>query len=118
MAIDVFLIVFYKYDNEALHKLEKWYISIITTLVFIPALIFLFIHTEERGPMFASVTVSACFGCQYGNLQNSTDLVFHISAVGNVSHNILLRTYMVGVFTQTSLICNPNQFPGLQYSSP
>jgi len=68
MAIDVFLIVFYKYDSEALHRLEKWYIGIITTLVFTPAVTFLFIHTKERGPMFASVTVSVSRLCQYGNL--------------------------------------------------
>jgi hypothetical protein len=59
MAIDVFLIVFYKYNSEALRKLEKMYIVIITSLVFIPAITFLFIHTKERGPMYASVTVSA-----------------------------------------------------------
>jgi hypothetical protein len=59
MAIDVFLIVFCKYDAEDLHKLEKKYIAVITTVVFIPAFTFLFIHTKERGPMYASVTVSA-----------------------------------------------------------
>jgi hypothetical protein len=59
MAIDVFLIVFYKYDTEDLHKLEKKYITVITTVVFVPAFTFLFIHTEEKGPMLASVTVSA-----------------------------------------------------------
>jgi hypothetical protein len=58
MAIDVFLIVFYKYDTEDLHKLEIKYIAIITALVFIPAASFLFVHTKERGPMFGSVTVS------------------------------------------------------------
>jgi hypothetical protein len=59
MAIDVFLVVFYKYETEDLHKLEKKYIVIITSLVFTPAFTFLFIHTKERGPMFGSVTVSA-----------------------------------------------------------
>lgn len=58
MAIDVFLIVFYKYDTEDLHKLEIKYIAIITALVFIPATSFLFVHTKERGPMYGSVTVS------------------------------------------------------------
>ncbi|PMD45810.1 putative cAMP receptor [Hyaloscypha variabilis F] len=57
MAIDVFLIVFYKYDTEDLHKLEIKYIAIITALVFIPAASFLFVHTKERGPMFGSVTI-------------------------------------------------------------
>lgn len=59
MACDVFLIVFYKYEAEDLHKLEVKYIGVITTLVFIPAVTFLFIRTPERGPMYGSVTVSA-----------------------------------------------------------
>jgi hypothetical protein len=57
MAIDVFLIVFYKYDTVDLHKLEKKYLAIITTVVFIPAFSFLFIRTPEKGPMYGSVTV-------------------------------------------------------------
>lgn len=57
-AINVFLVVFYQYDAESLRKLEKVYIVVITALVFIPALVFLFINTSERGPMYSSVTVS------------------------------------------------------------
>jgi hypothetical protein len=59
MAIDVFLIVFYKYDTEDLHKLERRYIAVITTLVFVPACTFLFVETKERGPMYGSVSVSS-----------------------------------------------------------
>lgn len=58
MAYDVFLIVFRRRDGRDLHKLEVKYISIITTVVFIPALVFLFIHTPEKGPMYGGVTVS------------------------------------------------------------
>ena len=58
-AINVFLVVFYQYDAEALRKLEKTYIGVITALVLIPAVAFLFIHTPEKGPMYSSVTVSA-----------------------------------------------------------
>lgn len=58
-AWNVFLTVFYQYDAVALRKLEKMYIGVITALVFIPALTFLFIHTSERGPMYSSVTVGA-----------------------------------------------------------
>lgn len=59
MAIDVFLIVFYKFEAEALRKLEMKYIGVITALVFIPAVTFLFIRTPEKGPMYGSVTVGA-----------------------------------------------------------
>jgi hypothetical protein len=59
MACDVFLVVFYSYDVVDLRKLEIKYIGVITTLVSIPAVTFLFIRTPERGPMYGSVTVSA-----------------------------------------------------------
>lgn len=58
MALDVFLIVYYKYDSRDLRKLEPFYIVTITSLVGIPAGTFLFIHTAAKGPMYASVTVS------------------------------------------------------------
>lgn len=57
MACDVFLIVFYRHDAEALRKLEMKYIGVITALVFIPAVVFLFIRTAEKGPIYGSVTV-------------------------------------------------------------
>lgn len=58
MAYDVFLIVFYRYDAEDLRRLEVKFIVIITTLVFVPALVFLFVQTPEKGPMYGSETVS------------------------------------------------------------
>jgi hypothetical protein len=57
MAYDVFLIVFYRYDAEDLKRLEIKFITIITPLVFVPALVFLFISTPEKGPMYGSETV-------------------------------------------------------------
>jgi hypothetical protein len=58
MAINVFLIVFYKYEAADLRKLEIKYVGVITAVTFIPAVTFLFIRSPERGPMYASVTVS------------------------------------------------------------
>lgn len=57
MAIDVFLIVFRCYDTEALKRLEWKYMAVITTVTFIPAFTFLFIHTADKGLMYGSVTV-------------------------------------------------------------
>lgn len=65
MAIDVWLIVFHKYDTQDLHKLEKKYIAVITTVIFIPAFAFLFVHTPQKGPMYGSVTVSATIESAY-----------------------------------------------------
>ncbi|KAL4922101.1 hypothetical protein BDW62DRAFT_207869 [Aspergillus aurantiobrunneus] len=56
MTVDVVLVVFYRYEPEKLRKLEKIYFAIITTLTFIPALVFLFIRSADRGPLYGSVT--------------------------------------------------------------
>ncbi|KFG86306.1 hypothetical protein MANI_026996 [Metarhizium anisopliae] len=58
MAIDVFLIVFRRYDGESLKRLEWKYMAVITSVTFIPAFAFLFIETEEKGPVYGSVAVS------------------------------------------------------------
>ncbi|SPO02025.1 related to cAMP receptor (Car4) [Cephalotrichum gorgonifer] len=57
MAINVYLIVFRRYDGQALKRLERKYIAVITTFTFIPALVFLFIDTDDKGPMYGSVTL-------------------------------------------------------------
>jgi hypothetical protein len=57
MAIDVFLIVFYQYDANALRRLEIKYIGGITAITFVPAFVFLFVHTADKGHMYGSVTV-------------------------------------------------------------
>lgn len=60
MALDTYLVVFYRFDTHSLHKLEKYYLSIITIVTFIPALVFLFIGTPAKGPIYGSEKV--CFG--------------------------------------------------------
>ncbi|KAL4925266.1 putative cAMP receptor (Car4) [Aspergillus undulatus] len=56
MTWDVVLVVLYHYKPEALRKLEKIYLAIITALTFIPALVFLFIRSDDKGPLYGSVT--------------------------------------------------------------
>ncbi|KAL4790565.1 hypothetical protein BDV19DRAFT_401957 [Aspergillus venezuelensis] len=56
MTWDVVLVVRYHYEPEALRKLEKIYLATITTLTFIPALVFLFIRSADKGPLYGSVT--------------------------------------------------------------
>ncbi len=57
MAIDVYLVVFRSYDAAALKRLEWRYAAVITTTTFIPAFVFLFIRTDEKGPFYGGVTV-------------------------------------------------------------
>ncbi|KAL4999803.1 hypothetical protein BDV10DRAFT_183951 [Aspergillus recurvatus] len=56
MTWDVVLVVFWHYEPEALRRLEKKYLAVITTFTFIPALVFLFVRSEEKGPLYGSVT--------------------------------------------------------------
>ncbi|OQE20324.1 hypothetical protein PENSTE_c013G08597 [Penicillium steckii] len=57
MALDTYLVVFHRFDTHSLLKLEKYYLSSISLLTFIPALVFLFIRTPERGPLYGSETI-------------------------------------------------------------
>ncbi|EFX02224.1 cyclic-AMP receptor protein [Grosmannia clavigera kw1407] len=65
MACDVFLIVFYQYDPKALRKLELKYIGGITIITFIPAFVFLFVHTAEKGHMLA-IFIATLLYCLVG----------------------------------------------------
>ncbi|KAJ5180878.1 hypothetical protein N7492_004088 [Penicillium capsulatum] len=57
MALDTYLVVFHHFDAHSLQKLEKTYLGIITSVSFIPALVFLFIHSPERGSVYGSETI-------------------------------------------------------------
>ncbi|KAK3984964.1 hypothetical protein QBC44DRAFT_300154 [Cladorrhinum sp. PSN332] len=57
MAVNVFLIVFRNYEAQALKRLEWKYAIVITLFTFIPAFVFLFINTEEKGPFYGGVTL-------------------------------------------------------------
>jgi hypothetical protein len=61
MALDTYLVVFHRFDTYSLRKLERYYISLITLLTFIPALVFLFIRTSVKGPIYGSETVIAFY---------------------------------------------------------
>ncbi|KAL5044359.1 hypothetical protein BDW71DRAFT_199046 [Aspergillus fruticulosus] len=58
MSCDVVLVVFWHYEPEALRRLEKKYLAVITTLIFIPALVFFFVRSGEKEPLYESVTCS------------------------------------------------------------
>ncbi|PKS08585.1 hypothetical protein jhhlp_004971 [Lomentospora prolificans] len=57
MAVNVYLIVFRRYDTDSLRRLEWKYLVGISVLTFIPAFVFLFIRSEDKGPMYGSVTL-------------------------------------------------------------
>lgn len=58
MALDTYLVVIHHFESHYLHRLEPLYIAMITGVTFIPALVFLFIRSPEKGPIYGSETVS------------------------------------------------------------
>ncbi|KAJ5682239.1 hypothetical protein N7462_005404, partial [Penicillium macrosclerotiorum] len=57
MAIDTYLVVFHHFDAHLLHKLELKFIGAISALTFIPAFVFLFIRTADKGPIYGGETI-------------------------------------------------------------
>jgi hypothetical protein len=107
MAIDVYLVVYRRYEAEALRKLEIYYIIIITSIVAIPAVVFLFIHTPNKGPMYGSVTVSSTVLTQtYMRLISNPQFWCSISP-----NWVLFRVlFYYGPIWYASLIINHNYF--------
>ncbi len=102
MAIDVYLIVFHRYDARGLVKLEKTYAAAITVFTIIPAIVFLFIHTADKGPMYGGVTVRWAAGGRGEDdvrdepqLTPTPDLVRHQHQLGALPHHLLLRADLV-----------------------
>jgi len=57
MAINVFLVFFRRYSVRQLRKLDIPYLLVCYGISFIPALVFLFIHTESRGNMYGPAII-------------------------------------------------------------
>lgn len=101
MALDTYLVVFHRFDTHSLLKLEKYYLSSISLLTFIPALVFLFIRTPERGPLYGSETVCSILtvlelchllfaGMYAANLLFLLDMVLHIPRMDDNSNRAVL----------------------------
>ncbi|CAD6448877.1 5b588a3d-5b50-4c68-802b-8cd30523de75 [Sclerotinia trifoliorum] len=57
MAINVYLVFFRGYTTHQLRKLDIWYLLACYGLSFIPAFVFLFVSTKERGHVYGSAIV-------------------------------------------------------------
>ena len=57
MAINVYLVFFRGYTTDQLRRLDIWYLLACYGLSFVPALIFLFISTEERGHVYGTAII-------------------------------------------------------------
>lgn len=58
MALDVYMIVFHRYDARSLKRLEWKYIVGVTIITFVPAFTFLFTRTGGGSLMYGSAIVS------------------------------------------------------------
>lgn len=57
MAMNVYLTFYHKYGAVKLRKLEKWYFLACYGIPFIPALVYIFVSTKEKGRMYGNATL-------------------------------------------------------------
>ncbi|KFY16184.1 hypothetical protein V492_01511 [Pseudogymnoascus sp. VKM F-4246] len=57
MSVNVYLTFFYKYTQDELRALEFYYIAFNYGITFIPAIIYLLIEDDVRGPLFGNATL-------------------------------------------------------------
>ena len=57
MALNVLLTFYYKFGAEQLRHLEKWYFLFCYGLPFIPAFIYIWVSTPEKGRMYGNATL-------------------------------------------------------------
>ncbi|KAJ5166852.1 uncharacterized protein N7482_005633 [Penicillium canariense] len=57
MSFDTYLVVFHHFDAHSLQKLELKYVAVISALTGIPAVVFLFIRTPDKGPIYGGETI-------------------------------------------------------------
>ncbi|KAJ5103012.1 hypothetical protein N7532_003541 [Penicillium argentinense] len=93
MALDTYLVVFHRFDTHSLQKLERWYLSLITVLTFIPALVFLFIHTPAKGPIYGSETIWCSISPNWMLIR----IVLYYGPVWLVISVVLIFYFLIGV---------------------
>ncbi|CAI7662464.1 unnamed protein product [Penicillium pancosmium] len=93
MALDTYLVVFHRFDTHSLHKLEKYYLSIITIVTFIPALVFLFIRTPAKGPVYGSEKIWCSISPKWVVLR----IVLYYAPVWLVIAIVLVLYFLIGV---------------------
>lgn len=86
MSLDTYLVVFHHFDAHSLQKLEIKYIGVISALTGIPAIVFLFIRTPARGPIYGGETVSLT--CAFST--------FHMASFANQSDRFGVLYPLVG----------------------
>ncbi|KAG0647022.1 Cyclic AMP receptor 2 [Hyphodiscus hymeniophilus] len=57
MAVNVYLTFYWKFDGEALRRLEKYYIMICYGAPFVPAFVYLWAKTPDKGRMYGNATL-------------------------------------------------------------
>lgn len=58
MACNVYLTFFHQYNASRLRRLEMVYIPFCYGVPFVPAFVYLFVHTKHKGKVYGSAVVS------------------------------------------------------------
>lgn len=74
MSLNVYLTFFHRYSGNQLYALERYYIAINYGVPFVPAVIYLLIEGNDRGPMYGDATVSYSLPDLYSS--RSKDVTF------------------------------------------
>ncbi|OQE38273.1 hypothetical protein PENCOP_c008G03660 [Penicillium coprophilum] len=93
MALDTYLVVFYHFDTQSLCKLEVKYIGAITALSFIPAFVFLFIHSHEKGFIYGDETI----WCSVSRNWMILRIIFYYAPVWLIIVIVLILYCLIGI---------------------
>ena len=63
MAVNVYLTFYYKFDAQRLREMEPVYLGLCYGIPFVIALVFVFVKTPDKGPMYGNATL----WCWVGN---------------------------------------------------
>lgn len=72
MALNVILTFYFHFDAEGLRRLEKYYFMSCYGLPFIPAIVFVFIQTPEKGRMYGNATLWCWVGASWDVMRIAT----------------------------------------------
>ena len=101
MSFDTYLVVFHHFDAHSLQKLEIKYIGTISALTGIPAIVFLFIRTPSRGPIYGGETVSLKYSLKISfllaSLTNSSGRFGALYLPTGCSFALYFTTYLYGM---------------------
>lgn len=97
MAVNVFLVVFRDYDIKRLRSLDRKYIAFCYGLAAVPAVLYLFLESSDKGKVYGPAIVSNEHPPHEHSANFSPDWVLDHNSVGTFKECDTLWTSMVCV---------------------